>query len=463
VYLKINKLKNQKGSALLPVLSVFFILILIFTSVVMYGAWHRLRARLTLQKLKASYLAEAGVNRALWLLSGQEQKDLNFRTEGYLQKIDDLQSYQFKIRNWGGYLLVESEGKAGRVKKSVKALIGQKQTEEFNRAINLGSPDYPLILAGRTRIKGDVLLSLAGVMEGKFKGEGFSGDTLVDGKISTQKGNRLPIFNTDLTIEFEENVKQLKETTDYRIDKSLTLDEKVEPDYLKAKTTYINGSILINASKEKTFKGPGFLYCTGKIEITGESRLEDRFIFVSEKTIEVSGKALLKDCILYSKKQVILKDDVVFEGQIFSDSNIVMEDKAKTIFPSFLLLTGKKVKDRIEGKIEIKSKESEGILAFQEWDIQRAAFFIKNNGIITISPEAVFKGMIYSSNYTDLEGVLHGNVSTNMFYFYSEPTTYIDWLKDAVVNRYELKKEIVLPLVFGKNHKLEIARYEEID
>ena len=456
-------MKNQKGSALLPVLSVFFILILVFTSVVMYGAWHRLRARLTLQNLKASYLAEAGVNRALWLLSGHEQKDLNFRTEGFLQKIDTLQSYQFRIKNWGGYLLVESEGKAGRAKKSVKALIGQKQTEEFNRAINLGSPDYPLVVAGRTRIKGDVLLSPAGVIEGKFKGEGFLGDKLVDGKVYTQKSNRLPVFNTGLVTEFEELINHTKETAGSRMDRSLVIDRNTEQGYLKDKTIYIEGDILINAPKKKTLRGPCILFSTGKIEITGESKLEDRLILVAEKGIEVSGRTQLDDCILYSRKQVTLKDDALFEGQIFSDSSIVVEDRAKILFPSFLLVTGKKIKDRIEGKIEIRSKEAEGILGLVEKDIGSSAFFMKNNGVITISPQTVFKGITYSSNYTDVEGALYGNVSTNMFYFYSEPTTYIDWLKDAVINREELKKELILPLVFGQNPKLEIVRYEDID
>lgn len=130
-------MKEEKGSILLPVLAVLLLLTFLFTSVILYGAWHKMRAVKELQALRASYLAEAGVNRAIWCLSGHEGKDISWRTDSLTYCVKDADSYKFSVSSWGGYLAVESEGKAGSTRRKVKALIGQMPSEHFTRAINL--------------------------------------------------------------------------------------------------------------------------------------------------------------------------------------------------------------------------------------------------------------------------------------------------------------------------------------
>lgn len=460
------KAKEEKGSVLLPILAVLLVLTFLFTSVILYGAWHKMKAVKELQSLKASYLAEAGVNRAIWYLSGHEGKDISWRTDSLTYRVKGSQSYKFSISSWGGYLAVESEGKAGSTKKKVKALIGQMPSGHFSRAINLGKPDYPLVVTGNNRIIGDVMLGPAGVMEGKFKGIGFYGTTPVQGKILTQKGERLPFFSDSIIVEFENLLEKHSKNLDQRIDKALTLNDQSESGFFKNKSIQVDGNLVISSEKGKDFQGPGYVFCKGKVEIAGNVLLDQGLILVADKSVEVSEKAQLKGCIINSKSQVILKDSCQFQGQIFSDTSIVIKNQAKTFYPSAFFVKGKVIQGKIEGDITIEdNEESEGIIVFYEDKRRQKKYSLPlvNKGMVEIDTRSTFSGIVFSQNYTKLEGNVLGSVSTNMFYLYFEPTTYINWLKDSSIDRTKLRRDFVLPLTFADISRLEIAEYKEIN
>jgi len=458
-------MRNQSGSILLPILAVLFIISLILTSVMIYGAWHKLQAQKAFLKLKSSYLAEAGVNKALWLLSGNDGKDIWWRTDNYQDTVHDFGRYQFSIKNWGGYIAVESEGKVGAIMKKVRTLIGQKPDKYFSRAINLGDPGYPLVVTGNNRIVGDVLVGPAGVMEGKFKGEGFIGTTYVDGNIITQSNFTLPYFSEDILTEFRENIEKERKRAD-KMDKSLTLDDYTQSDFLKDKSLWIDGNILIRSNKPKEFLGPAFIYCSGRIEIAGMVSLGKGLILIAEKSIAIVGQTQIRDCILYSRGAITLKDQTLVQGQVISEERLEVLDQSKVSYPSVLYVKGKKDKNKIEGEMIVATKaHSEGILVYYDDSYlgKDNNFISKNDGKISLGKNSVFSGTIYSTNYTQLEGSVIGNVSTKMFYLYFEPTTYINWLKDSFIDRTRLNKEMVLPLTFGNPHKLEIAQYQELN
>ncbi len=457
--------KNQKGSMLLPILAVLFIISLIFTSVMIYGAWHKLQAQKALLRLKASYLAEAGVNRALWLLSGNDGKDIWWRTETHQDTVPDFGRYQFSVKNWGGYIAVESEGKVGAVRRKVRVLIGQKPNKSFLRAINLGDTGYPLVVTGNNRIVGDVLVGPAGVMEGKFKGEGFSGSQYVEGKIITQPHLTLPYFSEEILNEFKQNIEKEKQRA-VKMDRSLTLDDYTHSDFLKDKSLWIEGNILIRSDKPKEFSGPAFVYCSGRIEIAGQVSLGNELIVISEKSITISDQSQIRDCVLYSQGAITLKDQTLVQGQLISNERLEVLDQSRVSYPSVLYVKGKKDRNKIEGEMTVNTKtRSEGILVYYDESYlgKENSIISKNDGKISLRKSTLFSGTIYSTNYARLEGSVIGSVSTKMFYLYFEPTTYINWLKDSFIDRTGLNKEMVLPLTFGNPHKLEIAQYQELN
>jgi hypothetical protein len=459
-----GRLKDSKGSALLPVLAVLLVISLIFTSIVFYGAWHKLRAQKVLLRLKAEYLAEAGVNRAIWYLSGNDGKDMHWRAENEPFELGDTGSYMFSVRNWGGYIAVESQGKAGAVQREVKALIGYKPSGFFDRAINLGDRAYPLVVAGSNRIVGDVLVGPAGVIEGKFKGEPFQGKKYVIGNVFTQSDTSSPSFSTAILEEFRENVsKNLKEAQSY--DKAVTLDDHSEEGFFKGRKLTIDGNLVITSQAGKQFSGPGFVYCKRDIIITGVVVLESGLILASDGAIMVSDKVQVRDCILYSRTSVRLEGKSVFQGQVFAEGELAVKDDALVKYPALLCVKGKLNDKKVEGTLSFEpSEQGSGVLVYyDDYATDQLPTVTEDRGIVSVAKDSKFKGIVYSTNRTRQEGTVLGNITTNAFYFSYPPTEYINWLKSSVTDRTGLRREVVLPLIFNRPTRLEIAEYKVLN
>ena len=459
-----GRLRDPNGSALLPVLAVLLVISLIFTSIVFYGAWHKLKAQRVYLKIKAEYLAEAGVNRAIWYLSGNGGKDIHWRPSNESVETTGNSSCSFSVSNWGGYLLVESAGKAGAVQRRVRALIGQKPDDYFNRAINLGDPAYPLVVTGSNRIVGDVLVGPAGVLEGKYKGEGFFGPKAVIGNILSQSNTEFPAISDWMLEEFKKTVRVNRENA-IKQDCALTIDDHTENDFLKSKKLSVSGNIVITSQAEKLFYGPGFLHSEGNITISGNVNLDSNLILVAEDGISVTGQSQIRDCILNSKSAIILGDRCGVQGQIISDGDIVVEYKAIVKYPSFLSVRGKARDKKIEGELSLQTQELvEGILLYYDDSISNQLALVRENrGIISVSKDTKFKGVILSTNRTRQEGIVSGNITTGTFYFSSPPTEHVNWLRNSLTDRTALRREMILPLIFDGQPKLEIADYRVLN
>ena len=60
-----TKLGNERGSILLAAFAILALLVIIMTALIAYGSWHKARCQLVLNRIKATYLAEAGIQHAL--------------------------------------------------------------------------------------------------------------------------------------------------------------------------------------------------------------------------------------------------------------------------------------------------------------------------------------------------------------------------------------------------------------
>ena len=70
------------------------------------------------------------------------------------------------------------------------------------------------------------------------------------------------------------------------------------------------------------------------------------------------------------------------------------------------------------------------------------------SGKIYVDSLSFIEGIIFSSGYTDFRGALYGSVITRNFYYYQMPTTYINWLRHAYIDRSRLVYNRVMPLTY---------------
>jgi hypothetical protein len=250
-----------------------------------------------------------------------------------------------------------------------------------------------------------------------------------------------------------------------RHDRALTIDDHTEANFLKNKKLSVSGNVLITSQANKTVSGPGFLHSEGSITISGNVVLESVLLLAADDGITVTGQAQVRDCILYSITGVALEDRCGMQGQVVSVGDIVVKDKVRVNFPSFLCVKGRIVDKRIEGQLSLQTHEPiEGVLLYYDESVSDQSALVKENrGTISVSEDTKFKGVILSTNRTRQEGIVSGNITTGTFYFSSPPTEYINWLRNSVTDRTVLRREMILPLIFNGKPKLEIADYRVLN
>jgi hypothetical protein len=81
--------------------------------------------------------------------------------------------------------------------------------------------------------------------------------------------------------------------------------------------------------------------------------------------------------------------------------------------------------------------------------------------MIKVGDNAHVVGLVYSTNRTSISGTVDGMVMTDHFYFYESPTTYINWLKNARIDRTTLPEDFKIPVAFTNEPRFEILQWYE--
>ena len=166
---RISRPADQSGSVLATVLVVLIILLTIFLSAMTY-ALSRYGYHFAHQNtLIAEHLADAGVAHAVVKLEerGFHPIDTTWRSSNDGQ-------IRIVISAWGPYIRVYSEGKYGNRTVKTEALVGTSRLSYQKAAVTVGDEHNPLVIAGHTRVIGDVITGSQGILEGQFRGEGVA-------------------------------------------------------------------------------------------------------------------------------------------------------------------------------------------------------------------------------------------------------------------------------------------------
>ena len=166
-------MKDATGSALVLAL-VMVSLITVVCCIVLNGSFLQVKfIRRLIHQRQALYLAEAGVAKTVWYLSGNEDRGFWWHPKHEEIELFDGHTAIVSVDPWGGYLSVVSHAEYKGVFRSVRALIGEVPSTPFQNAITIGGTDYPLVVTGKNRIIGDVVVGSKGVQEGWIQGRGL--------------------------------------------------------------------------------------------------------------------------------------------------------------------------------------------------------------------------------------------------------------------------------------------------
>ncbi len=459
--MKSNILIRDKGSALVLALVMVTVTTIICSIVLMGSLLQYKFIRQKVDRMQALHLAEAGVYKTMWYLSDQEGKGIFWRpTHETIPLLDD-NTAEITIEPWGGFLQVTSHAGYKKGMETIRVLLGEKPPAAFQQAVHIGGVKYPLVLTGKTQIIGDVTVGPKGVEKGSIKGRGFEGEKLVDGKIIRVEHPEMPYFNDKL---FQETVERYQTMLLYPSDDQSEItdgwiDDAVFQNF-QSKTIFIDGNVVIqNLGLTDRIQGPLVISCSGDMILQGENQL-DRFVeLVSGGKLLVQNQMLLEDCILYGEEGIEIQGPGQLRAQFFSPGDIVIQNQVVLEYPSVIYCQGHVVGNTLEGKVLLhENAVVKGTVILHSNSEQVLSSM---NGMLTdLDAGSKFVGAIYSDHYIRLSGTVFGSVVTEEFYLYLSPTTYLNWLLDTAINRNQLPRNFLMPLLFSEKPGLGILDWE---
>jgi len=404
----ISIFEESKGSILITTFSVM-LLFLIFTGSMLFLQRYSIkRVHRLLSEVRAEYLAEAGVYKAIWYLKRNKNKGISQNFQDYKEEIPDYGSYTFSIFEEKGKYIILSQGESWKpvlAIKELKVTLRPAFPPAFEYA--LYTVDYFQIIPSRVKIKGKI---------------GSQGAILVEDSLISRKYDIHPESNIPFPFIMNEFYTENINSFDYLIDNPQVAQKVYEtsqgfnrtylPDFEEYQSIFVQGRVILEGGSEIspfTFSvRGGTLISSEQIEVEETIRIKGPFNIVAKKGVLIKDNAILEDVVIYSPEKVKVTDNARIKGIIMSKSKVKITDNVE-ILPWSVIYTQGRVKEGIlEGEIIVeRNAQIRGTLIC---NYDPSFTFVKNQTGIYLRSGSEVYGIIYSRNEVQIEGKVNGSV-----------------------------------------------------
>lgn len=451
-FLKLELVRSEEGSALASVL-IIIVIITIFIGIVLSGISAQNHfIQQDVNEVKARYAAEAGIAS---FLSANHYSSITRDTSLRVMVKDSMQ-VSIHAKPFGGFLDIESTATIKGKEKKVRVLYGVSTTDSFEQAVILGDTSSVLMLTGSTQLKGDILTGQSGTRTTDFKGISFSGS--MEGEQEYRSGKLLPDFDVSFIQNQEEVINRSLQdgifssfASNY---KGIGNINSMEGDtlYFEENTSW-SSKDSIKFPKDLTIVVDGSLSLNGNYHFGSYSKLLVR------DTLRVGGSVRGEHQLLYAGKSLQIGGGATLSAQVLSGNEIIIRDDAYLTYPSLLFTSEEFSAERKEVIIDVRDRSRvDGTIIYPV----PANNFTSGLFKIRVTEDAFVRGAIYSKGQTELHGTVQGSVLTQQFYFYESPSSYINWLKGAVIDISQRPENYVVPLGFSQDPEYQLLDWTEI-
>lgn len=342
------------------------------------------------------YLSQKSENQAEIISQNIKKVKLSF--DHY--NLSETASENATATYWGSYgLLKVNSGNSSSFDFEKVGLMGFQLDPENEPVLYLQDKNMPLVLAGKSKLEGQLFIPGAYIKLGSINGEYFIGS------------------KPDLS----------------RIDKSELVLPELNPDWLRyldsifhsfplAKDNHLQKVEMSNSFyKDRFWK----FYDT---EISLDEELTGNIIIKSSKLIRLESVAKLEDVLLIAPKVIVRSG---FRGNIHIIAEEVgLEDNSFLKYPSSIsiLEKGENNINSQDFKLSIGSntKVHGNIVILSNDNKEKKELFISE------SSEVI--GGIYNQGYTDLQGNVYGELYTGGFAAHSNGSVYINHIFNGSIH-----------------------------
>jgi cytoskeletal protein CcmA (bactofilin family) len=448
---------TTRASALVGVLVIMVILLTLFAAI--YGYFYNRAREVTneIGRVRALYLADAGVDAFVSTINKNHLLWKDIVSLELDEHISDSERYRVRATALGGYILIKSTGVIGRYEAAKRALIGHAPLNCMKAAVINYSKYHPLVLAGQTKITGDVIVKRGPVVRGSLEGKMSSTEEMVSGVVSVLPSINKPGIDEEFIYSYLLSLKEksLIPTDSYAGSHNIRTLEI--PTQSASVTCVVENDLSLDSLNLAESYNRITLIAGHNIYIKEGCRLAGYLEICAADSIILENNTIIRDAVLVAN-HVILKGKTSFRGQAISAGTIHVGPDSKIEYPSLLLIHG--LNDAIVDRFLIfDSGSSAGTIA-----VVTENDSVPSSGTCTIVAEngSYLSGFVYGHRDSDLRGILHGTSLTGNYLVCHERVSYVNWLADAVIDRRKLDFFPVLPVLLpGENGYCVFCTYDD--
>lgn len=428
-------LAEERGSSLVAVLVVLTTTTLLFGSVALVlTAQHRLIRR-DAHRLQAAYAAEAGVVAAVDRLS----RDPAWRPEGEEGAFPGGFAGEVSVTPHGGFFWVAATARAGGETATARALVGAVPDSAFQAAVVLDDPSSGLVVAGATRIRGDLWVGEGGARTDVVDGRPFSGT--VQGDVHALPDPppvlRYPVYEASL------------DEADYL----LATSDVVLPGSPPLRLVRSPGDLALSTADSVLLHEPVLAVAAGDLSLDGPLSFAPGSRFIAGGRLSIRGEVEGIGGLFIGGEEVVVADFALAAGQFLARRRITVGRAAFLTYPSVLYAQGVTEEGRREGGITLRpNAHVSGTVVLPEPDPEPEA----DESKVFIPHGATVRGAVVCAGSLELFGRVEGSVLTRRFSADIGPTAYTNWLVDAVVDVPARPAPFLIPLADGPPSRLGV-------
>ncbi len=373
--------------------------------------------------------------------------------EDVIINIDSIK-VRLRSKQKGLFAEVETTSFSKTDSSKVKYLLGNKIEDQFKNAIIVSKENLRASIAGNTKINGDMFLTSDKIKIGRISGIKSASKNYLNGEIITKEEIETKLFNEGLVLN-QFNTNELDDSSNY-IDGNYELDNQTITDLLKSPNTKIGGDLIISGEmKFNKIAVPLNIFVSGEVVINNETYSAIDIRIISDSSITIEENCRIENAILISKSKITIESNTHFKNvQLFSKKGIETNN-ANFRYPTILAVySNLDEESNLENKIDIQSSIINGSILI----LNSTTGLSNNKNLIEIDAESKIHGLVYSENNLKTTGQINGIIYTHSFWYYKEPTEYINWLVDVKVDREKLDEAFLLPVGFSEINDFRILK-----
>ncbi len=445
---------TQNGSALITIL-VFILLVSSATGLAFsMMRFHQREAAAYLKSIQLHHLAESGLHIALSKVRSGEVS-LSFKSLNVITDTCTVKSKQKALKHeW------ISTAVMGKDSIQLRATIGYSSDDLFMNALSLTGIAPRLVISSGTVLEGDVALNDGQVF---YSPPQVINQKPVYGIITEDSTFSDEMVNSTLLDSLFTRFHSALDNVDYSNYTVFESGEYSASDLKESHNIFVEGDLILRADSSEVFDLDTII-TTHNLTISNRSKFIKPVTIISGENIFLKDKTIINNSILFAKSAIYVEDFSKIKGQLLSEKQVLITNRAVLAFPSYIVVPVNT--EKVMGDPEVallKHTSFSGMICVYESTKSKNivnTFYL--SGKVKKERSAKFSGGIFCNGMVELYGSIDGFIHADGLEQTVDQTRWINYLKNTQLYRYNISPDFPLPPVFSKQNQLTILDIQEI-